>query len=720
MAAIVNDKDKILQATAVRLPASLGNYIYFSNVSPVFKVNVSGVSTPNSYSIEANFSGQITGVVTWSVISGSISSTSGQAGNTWTITADQLTSTTAVIRATLEYLGAVYTNEFTISKVSDGLPGAPGVDGAPGVSPVLVTLLGQQAVTYQYTGTTPAPAFVTFTAQGKNVGSTTHYYRFKIDNVTLGTIKSSNTGTAVSDAYSLPALHFEVPKSILVEISANADMSTVLAAASISLVAIKEAVPGANGVKSTSGYIYFSNSQTLVPASPTATSFNFATGTFTGLTSNWSTGITMTGNGTYWSARYVVTESAFGTNTGTPSFSTPFTHQNFSGLVTFTDATNIANTSSSNAVSDRPTFTNLATAGQTTIHGGSISTGTISVDRITAGTTTTQNNITFGFGIGTVIQGIQTAGFFKSNSGSAAGLAAFANYNVALACTTSSTGSAAALFSNTYGNFDSISPTHVVVGASIAHGASQAGLFTQRRNPNVSTPSETGPNSGTSAYARLAFLSGSDSYGAQLMSTTTSGADSRGITAGGPTYGLTVLGGTSPFTGCHDGLLDKVAMPEPGDILVDTGIVVAKVGVGDTLTQVALSASANQKGVIGVYVSKNTDIPHILKISTTRETIEHDVSIQVVDYKLDPQFEQVVATHDFVAINSLGEGQINVCGEAGTIELGDLIVTSSVPGKGMRQSDDVVRSVTVAKARETVVFDSPTQVKQIACIYMCG
>jgi hypothetical protein len=100
--------------------------------------------------------------------------------------------------------------------------------------------------------------------------------------------------------------------------------------------------------------------------------------------------------------------------------------------------------------------------------------------------------------------------------------------------------------------------------------------------------------------------------------------------------------------------------------------------------------------------------------------VENGIAIEVVDYKLDPQFEQIVATHDFVAINSLGEGQINVCGEAGTIELGDLIVTSSVPGKGMRQSDDIVRSTTVAKARETVTFDSPTQVKQIACIYLCG
>ena len=71
-------------------------------------------------------------------------------------------------------------------------------------------------------------------------------------------------------------------------------------------------------------------------------------------------------------------------------------------------------------------------------------------------------------------------------------------------------------------------------------------------------------------------------------------------------------------------------------------------------------------------------------------------------------------------VNGLGEGQVNVCGEAGNIMAGDLIVTSSMPGKGMRQNDDIVRNYTVAKARESVVFDSPSQVKMIACIYLCG
>ena len=38
----------------------------------------------------------------------------------------------------------------------------------------------------------------------------------------------------------------------------------------------------------------------------------------------------------------------------------------------------------------------------------------------------------------------------------------------------------------------------------------------------------------------------------------------------------------------------------------------------------------------------------------------------------------------------------------------------------MRQSDDIVRSYTVAKARESVTFADTSEVKMIACIYMCG
>jgi hypothetical protein len=43
-----------------------------------------------------------------------------------------------------------------------------------------------------------------------------------------------------------------------------------------------------------------------------------------------------------------------------------------------------------------------------------------------------------------------------------------------------------------------------------------------------------------------------------------------------------------------------------------------------------------------------------------------------------------------------------------------------MPGKGMKQDDDLLHNYTVAKARENVTFSSPTEVKQIVCSYHCG
>jgi len=55
-------------------------------------------------------------------------------------------------------------------------------------------------------------------------------------------------------------------------------------------------------------------------------------------------------------------------------------------------------------------------------------------------------------------------------------------------------------------------------------------------------------------------------------------------------------------------------------------------------------------------------------------------------------------------VNSIGEGMINVCEVGGDIENGDFITSSIVPGKGMKQSDDLLHNYTVAKALESTVW----------------
>jgi hypothetical protein len=76
--------------------------------------------------------------------------------------------------------------------------------------------------------------------------------------------------------------------------------------------------------------------------------------------------------------------------------------------------------------------------------------------------------------------------------------------------------------------------------------------------------------------------------------------------------------------------------------------------------------------------------------------------------------------YNYCAANAVGEGQMYVCGESGNIAAGDLIVTSSVAGVGMKQSDNIVRNTTVAKARQAMTFADATTPTLIACIYLCG
>jgi len=249
-------------------------------------------------------------------------------------------------------------------------------------------------------------------------------------------------------------------------------------------------ITGATGPKATSGYIYYSSSTGTNPGTPSASSFNFSDGSFSGLTGGWSTTITMTGNGTYWASRYNVTESGSGTGSGTPSFSYPYTHQNFSGLVTFTDQSNAlsgyatnstlasyATTGYVNSTFTTPTavaataydystyYANqyaaavkagLATQGYTAINGGNISTGTLSVDKIQTNSLNGQTAIyggynQFGFGTGTVAADtIATVGYFSTTDSGTLGLGVMSANNTAFIASTIWSGYAGG-FGNRYG-----------------------------------------------------------------------------------------------------------------------------------------------------------------------------------------------------------------------------------------------------------------------------
>lgn len=160
---------------------------------------------------------------------------------------------------------------------------------------------------------------------------------------------------------------------------------------------------------------------------------------------------------------------------------------------------------------------------------------------------------------------------------------------------------------------------------------------------------------------------------------------------GGKIY---IVDGNGPFTGFHPGLVLR-GYYTPGDVLVDVAVI-DKPDVNNALTTMELCSAVNQAGAVGV-------------LSEVRELDEH------VPYELWWEYQP---THLFAEVNGVGEGLINVCGRGGDIAKGDLLVCSDMPGKAQRQADNLVRNYTVAKARESATFDSPDEVKQIACFYM--
>lgn len=117
------------------------------------------------------------------------------------------------------------------------------------------------------------------------------------------------------------------------------------------------------------GYVYKTAASAGTPSTPSATSYNYNTGSFGGLTSGWQVDPpTVTGaDGKYWATSFSVTESAYG-GSQTITFNTPFSSYNFDGLVTFTNLNiELADASSSEI---------------TTINGGLVKTGTLEADRI--------------------------------------------------------------------------------------------------------------------------------------------------------------------------------------------------------------------------------------------------------------------------------------------------------------------------------------------------
>ncbi len=233
---------------------------------------------------------------------------------------------------------------------------------------------------------------------------------------------------------------------------------------------------------------------------------------------------------------------------------------------------------------------------------------------------------------------------------------------------------------------------------------------------NSSTPSTgNSDDPSTGVHGLIGNISGTvDSYGVRGTNNALAGAGTKFdfYASGSATnYG--------PFTGAHDGLVDKGTFSyTAGDIVVDTATVINKSNMSNCIVVNELSTTSQQTTVVGVVTNQgpiNQTNPPSALINREGTPDSDD------NYPAVANIATLAGTYDRISINAIGEGQVNVIGEGGDISPGDYICTSSTAGKGMKQSDDVYHSYTVAKAREGATWGGdPNVVQTIACIYLCG
>lgn len=146
-----------------------------------------------------------------------------------------------------------------------------------------------------------------------------------------------------------------------------------------------------------------------------------------------------------------------------------------------------------------------------------------------------------------------------------------------------------------------------------------------------------------------------------------------------------------PFTGAHEVKLSK-DFPDSvpvGYVVSVTGEVQRRMdgndtSISSTMPTVRPSSKPNDPAVLGAMVSDEASLP-------------------------DGHWYDAKKDDRFGIVNALGEGRVWVTNANGNVGLGDFITTSSVPGHGQRQDDDVMHSYTLGKVTEDVDWDSVTE-----------
>lgn len=203
MAAIQNERDKLLQAAAVRfippvIDPSLVNGVHIQASDTTVLGPASGATSPATITLTATLTGDLTGTVVWSVVSGT--ATLSGSGNTRTVTGSTMSMGTVVVRAQLTQGGQTYEDRVVLTKIKDQSAIEQDIDHLMNTSPDFS--IRTNGLVFTNTSGTTTPSTITLTAvRGQGLTGGTVNWSVFAGSATLSTATGESTvvtGSTVS------------------------------------------------------------------------------------------------------------------------------------------------------------------------------------------------------------------------------------------------------------------------------------------------------------------------------------------------------------------------------------------------------------------------------------------------------------------------------------------------------------------------------------------
>ena len=229
------------------------------------------------------------------------------------------------------------------------------------------------------------------------------------------------------------------------------------------------------------------------------------------------------------------------------------------------------------------------------------------------------------------------------------------------------------------------SPTETYLGHNVYDSSKNGSAIWS--DTNTSNPSSLlyQWSGGLILYTRTAGAA--EGIGSGKMSVNIAGAvNIDGLTASQyvKTDGSKNLVSSASFTAAH-----QYAIQEGADFSVGDAACLKDRKVSKCSSPYAINA-------VGIYMREHYDFD---SVTNTRQKVGYVISIGDL-----VEWENTIAGEGNYTSRQTGFG-LKVTNENGDIKTGDLLVTSSTHGYLMKQSDNVIRSYTVAKAMQDVEFD---------------